>query len=477
MRQIFSSIFLVAILITNSFAQSGRRADLIKKPLPSASTKTLAEMTLQQMFTKATNYARDKFSELEQKKAPYSEAIHRKILQEQKQLAAKYAGQAITRKDLSGEDFYYLGRLHWLATNSDDASKAFEKFLATENADAKKLQTARSVVVVISANKKDFEKAETTLAAYLKNSPKRLTEVAKMEKQLAHSYRLENKLQQAVPHSDKAFKVTQDLLENPESRSRALSQLLDAGITSFEIHRTLGNNEKAENVLNTLREKSIPLQSNGVYYRAVDEHIKFLIDTKRKPLALELYQKTLNNINKDFIAQNLRQFMYAKFKSRKKHYELLGAPPPPLTSIDRWLPSKPVVLSELRGKVILLDFWATWCGPCIEAFPSLIEWHKNLKDDGLVILGVTRYYGRAQGVTVDHNAEIDFLNRFKKSNALPYNFAIADGQANQIRYGATGLPTAVLIDRKGIVRYAESGNSDRREEEIHKMIKKLLAEK
>ncbi|NNE97658.1 MAG: TlpA family protein disulfide reductase, partial [Pyrinomonadaceae bacterium] len=118
----------------------------------------------------------------------------------------------------------------------------------------------------------------------------------------------------------------------------------------------------------------------------------------------------------------------------------------------------------------------TWCGPCIQAFPSLTEWHKNLEEKGLVILGITRYYGEAEGTKVDNIAEIDFLKRFKKNYGLPYRFVVANNQQNQYAYGATALPTAVLVDRRGIVRYVVTGGSSSREEEIHKEILKLLEE-
>ena len=118
-------------------------------------------MTVKEMFTNAKNYAIDKFSELEKKNTPYSQSIHRKILKEQKQLAAKYASEASRRENLDGIDFYYLGRLHWLATNSVDSALAFEKFLATPSTDTQKQQTARSVVrCYFPPPTKIFEKAE-----------------------------------------------------------------------------------------------------------------------------------------------------------------------------------------------------------------------------------------------------------------------------------------------------------------------------
>ena len=126
---------------------------------------------------------------------------------------------------------------------------------------------------------------------------------------------------------------------------------------------------------------------------------------------------------------------------------------------------------------MLLDFWATWCGPCIAAFPALTEWHETFNKDGLEILGVTKYNGEAEGFSVDNPTEIEFLQRFKRNQRLPYDFVIGKDNTNQIAYGVSAIPMTILIDRRGVVRYAETGSSQSREEEIRAEIEKLLAEK
>jgi len=107
----------------------------------------------------------------------------------------------------------------------------------------------------------------------------------------------------------------------------------------------------------------------------------------------------------------------------------------------------------------------------------MLEWKQDLASQGFAILGVTRYYGTAGGFAVDQQTENDFVRRFATAHALTYQIAIAKDETNHRIYGAGMIPTAVLIDRKGVVRYIETGTSPYRLDELKEMIVKLLAEK
>jgi thiol-disulfide isomerase/thioredoxin len=477
MRRFIFLLFILALLASNSFAQSGRVAPKNNtNQVTDTAAAELNNLTAEQMFNEANTYVRTKSAEFEQKKISYSDSLYKKIVLEQKQLAAKYAAALGTRKNLAGDDFYYLGMLYWIAENNEVALENLQKFLAAAPS-VEKAQSARSIMVIAAARRKNFDEAERFLSEYLKNEPVKLSERSKMESELATNYQAEKNFARAAAHAEEAYGAAKTLFTDASSRARALMDVLNNARALFEIYRADSKQAEADKTLEDMRKTAVLFQSNGIYYAAIDLKIKYLIETNRKPAAMQAYADALEQTIKDFASKPAQEDVLRSLKRREKHYKLLGETAPELADIDKWFPGEPQTLSALRGKVVLLDFWATWCAPCIEAFPSLADWSQSYKKSGLVILGVTRYYGEAQGLPADNANETIFLQNFRKTYNLPYDFLVAKGQANQINFGAMSLPTTVLIDRKGVVRYIETGTSPSREQEILREIEKLLAEK
>ncbi|MFM7072585.1 MAG: TlpA family protein disulfide reductase, partial [Planctomycetota bacterium] len=77
--------------------------------------------------------------------------------------------------------------------------------------------------------------------------------------------------------------------------------------------------------------------------------------------------------------------------SSQRLAKLLGEPAAPL-SVESWAHGEPLSAESLMGKVVLLDFWAVWCSPCVASLPKLDEWHQRWSAKGLVIIGLTQYY-------------------------------------------------------------------------------------
>ena len=150
-----------------------------------------------------------------------------------------------------------------------------------------------------------------------------------------------------------------------------------------------------------------------------------------------------------------------------------GAPPQPqlavkvgdaapdfnLTSLD----GRKVTLASLEGKVVLLDFWATWCGPCKAAMPTIQKLHEAYKDKGVVILGVNTWEKNA-------DAAKDYMAKKKFTYGCLMN-----GDDLAKAYGVTGIPTLVIIGKDGKVAMADMGLSDDTGASLRKAIDAALA--
>ncbi|MFH2069180.1 MAG: TlpA disulfide reductase family protein [Candidatus Omnitrophota bacterium] len=125
------------------------------------------------------------------------------------------------------------------------------------------------------------------------------------------------------------------------------------------------------------------------------------------------------------------------------------------------LDKKTISLDALKGKVVVLNFWATWCPPCRAEIPEFIQFYRDFEKKGVVIIGI--------GVN-DKDAA---LQEFSKINRINYPVANDKGGRVSSLYGRVrSIPTTFVIDRKGIIRDMRIGGIDR--QELLKMVEPYL---
>lgn len=141
----------------------------------------------------------------------------------------------------------------------------------------------------------------------------------------------------------------------------------------------------------------------------------------------------------------------------------------------QWIDTEPLSVEKLRGKVVLVDFFATWCKPCIMAFPHLKEWQKKYESKGLVIVGLTSYQGSYERASIQPEEELKKLKEdFIPKHGITWKVGVEkSGRQTMLDYNVQGIPHVVLIDREGKVQYVKVGASDY--DKTEKKIQELLA--
>lgn len=125
---------------------------------------------------------------------------------------------------------------------------------------------------------------------------------------------------------------------------------------------------------------------------------------------------------------------------------------------------QPITLANYRGYVLVMDFFATWCIPCKESIPHMIDLNRKYGRQGLQILGVSVDEGNDREVR-------DFI----AARRINYPVAIA-GDEMQADYGLRSIPTIYVINKRGVVAGKFQGYSDQAAKSIDDMVKRLLAE-
>lgn len=118
-------------------------------------------------------------------------------------------------------------------------------------------------------------------------------------------------------------------------------------------------------------------------------------------------------------------------------------------------------LKELSGKVVLFDFWATWCPPCRHSIPFLVNLYNKYKDEGFIVIGV------------NVNERYEQMKNFIESQNMTYPIGYYNNDLNSV-YQITGIPTFVIYDKKGNLVKTQIGYDPVLDQEIEKIVQEEL---
>jgi len=185
----------------------------------------------------------------------------------------------------------------------------------------------------------------------------------------------------------------------------------------------------------------------------------------------------------DPFENQVRSFL-RRLAGEQARLALVGQAAFPLET-SAWVNGDPLADEGLKGKVVLLDFWAVWCGPCIACFPHLRDWHEKYADRGLVIVGLTKYYKYGWDAAAGRGTKVEGISpedeqaalvKFAEHHQLKHRLAyMPEGATLSERYGVSGIPQMVLIDREGKVRMIRVGSGEANAHDLEALIEELLA--
>ncbi len=163
-------------------------------------------------------------------------------------------------------------------------------------------------------------------------------------------------------------------------------------------------------------------------------------------------------------------FMIAALLLLGVAHNAIAIPDGPAALIDRAAPEfsrsdlnhDQVSLAAYRGKVVLLNFWATWCAPCLIEMPHLVAWQRAYHKRGLQVVGVSM------------DDDVQPVDAAYRRYGLNYPVVMGDEELGELYGGILGLPVIFLIDRSGKVRFLHG--SDAGLSQIHSEVETLLSE-
>lgn len=360
---------------------------------------------------------------------------------------ATAALEGLKTKDLDRAELYdYAEILSW-ADLKEDAARAYSK--VAEGTDTFAREASKKLMYLEVPEVKDNPaKFEELIKAYRKKFPPTPEDGMGLYSPVAmlHRHYVD------AGEYEKAIAVVADEIDSLNTEAPYFSYRLLG--SAYETFIKAG---KKDEIVNLLTDKK------AAFDKIVADRGENVPEDEEEAKSYDLTTRSYNSISNAFQAGLTR-------------IKIDGAEAPGFT-FTHFFNTEPFKWEDLRGKVILVDFWATWCGPCIGTFPELREFYANYKDKGVVVLGVTSFqgsmsnHGKDRVTDLSEEEELALMPEFISHQEVTWPLAFSDRSCFDPEYGITGIPTSVIIDKKGTIRlFTHPANKDKIIELVDQLI-------
>jgi thiol-disulfide isomerase/thioredoxin len=440
-----------------------RKTIFLALPLAFAMLTGFIQSTdLSKALTSVRVYQNGLYQEASKEKNPNYDEIDQKI-----KAKANEVLKGIDVSKVSDKDALTLAELYQVAGNSNEACNAAERFLKTKPTGGTQF-SAISIVLQSCAELGEADMLQTTLGK-TRVAPEYSASLASST---IYVY-IDPIIQKKGPEA--ALKTLNNVeknlrFEDPKKyATRALAAEKKRPQNGSIPAATIGGAQTPVTDAAKLKKyaEQCEQMKMSTKWNFVDKRSELLIAMGKREEALAAINKFSASLAKD--APLLRSVNASKLR-----LEMTGNVAPTLAfakSIGDFSS-----LADWKGKVVIIDFFAHWCGPCKASFPEVTKMYADLHDKGLEMVGVTRYYGFYQAERgIKPEAEFDKMIEFKKDFNLPYPIVFGEND-NFSKYGVTGIPQSVIIDRKGNVHSIEIGYSPETFKKFRAEVEKLINE-